>query len=104
MAVYRQRLKLSGYIIGEPVTFTDRPSLPEQYKQFSPRKENITGPVFIQANSITHSPPSYYNIAASPQRSVSRDFVVESKNRPVSITPPQITITSKPHSDIINRQ
>jgi hypothetical protein len=38
---YSPRLIQSGFLIGEPVAFSDRPILPNEFKQFSPKKSAI---------------------------------------------------------------
>jgi hypothetical protein len=53
---------MSGYIVGEPIAFTETPNLPSDYPKFSPSKENIQKPVFIQAN---HGLPNFPNLSTS---------------------------------------
>ena len=37
--LYSPQLIHSGYIVGEPVAYTDHPSLPPNYQLFSPKRQ-----------------------------------------------------------------
>jgi hypothetical protein len=53
---------MSGFIVGEPVAFTETPKLPTDFHRFSPSKENLQKPFFLQK---THGDSNLANLSTS---------------------------------------
>lgn len=59
---YSPRLIQSGFLIGEPIAFTDQPHLPPQYQSFSPKPSRLRTASLLDYRALE---PAHF---APPQR------------------------------------